>query len=365
VLAFLFALGAVQAQAQGKSLTLETPACPIKAFTIPPGTKTVFPIPSADPLAAALNVAGTVQVADQSGGVISKTTVTFDVLPTGIDFARTVNTVLHITGQVTFDKGCTKTDPYGSNVCHWDYTELVHIGTQGALQEDVTAGKIVVDLKLNNTIPFSFSCPVCGATCVVTAPAQFDQAEIWALFFSLAPIPPFGIHVPSPPAAPTIAASFTPSTIVTQGTSALNFTLTNPNSGIALTGAGFTDSLPTGMVVSTPNGLAGSCGGGTIAATAGGSSLALTGATLAPDASCTFSIDVTSFEAGNYVNTTGAVTANESFTGLTATASLISTPFVLSAPSLSNWGLLLLGILIISWSFLMLRRRRSRTRLSL
>ena len=318
--ALLFALGATPAEAQDKPVTLVMPACPITATTVPLNT-TQFPIPSADPLAAALNVAGTVQVADQSGGVILKTSVAFDVLPTGgIDFARTINTIQHVTGQVSFDKGCTKTDPYGSNTCHWDYGQMVQMASQGALQEDVTAGKIVVDLTLNSTTPFQFTCPVCGGTCAITVPEQFDQSEIWALFFSLVPFPAFLIHVPSPPAAPTIAASFTPSTIVTDGTSALGFTLTNPNSGIALTGAGFTDSLPAGMVVSTPNGLSGSCGGGMIAATAAGSSVSLTGAALDPGASCTFSIGVTSSQAGNYVNTTGAVTANESFTGLTATA---------------------------------------------
>lgn len=62
VLAFLFALGAVQTEAQDKSLTLVMPPCPINAITVPPN-KTGFP--SADPLGAALNVAGTVQVTDQ------------------------------------------------------------------------------------------------------------------------------------------------------------------------------------------------------------------------------------------------------------------------------------------------------------
>jgi hypothetical protein len=330
------------------------PPCPINAVTVPPN-KTALPLPSTDPLGAALSVAGTLQVTDQTGSTVSLTQVTFAITPAGIDSARTVKTLQHATGSVAFDKGCTKTDPYGSNNCHWDYAQMVQMAVQGALQEDVTTGKIIVDLKLNNTIPFQFSCPVCGANCTITVPEQVDQAEIWALFFSLHPFPAFLIHVPSPPAAPTISASFTPSTIGTRSTSALRFTLTNPNSDIALTGAGFTDSLPTGVMVSTPNGLAGSCGGGTIAATAGGSSVSLIGAMLAPGASCTFSIDVTSSKAGNYVNTTGAVTANESFTGLSATASLNVTP--LSVPTLSNWGLLLVCILIISWSFLMLGRR--------
>lgn len=361
-LALLFALGAAEAEAQNKTLTLVMPPCPINSITVPPN-KTAFPIPSADPLGATLNVAGTVQVTDQTSSTVTLTQVTFDITPTGIDSARTVKTLQHATGQVTFDKGCTKTDPYGSNNCHWDYGQMVQTAYQGALQENVTAGKIIANLKLNGSIPFQFTCPVCGADCAISVPAQIDQAGTWALLFSLHPFPTFLFHVPSPPAAPTISTSFAPSTIVADSTSALEFTLANPNSDIALTGAGFTDSLPTGVIVSTPNGLAGSCGGGTIAATAGGSSVSLTGATLAPGASCTFSINVTSPTAGNYVNTTGAVTANESFTGLTATASLDALP--LGIPTLSDWGRLLLCMVLISWGFLMLGRRKSRTRPSL
>lgn len=375
VLAFFFVLGAVDAQAQTKRLTFDMPACPIKAKTVPPPpaippAKTAFPIPSADPLSASLDVTGTIQIADQSGGVISKTTVDdFRVLPTEIYFARTINTLAHITGSVSFDHGCSATDPYGSTKCTWNYNDdddnndvndindndndKVVMAYQGVLQEDVQAGKLVVDLKINNVIPFSFSCPICGATCTLAAPAPFDQAELWHLFFSLYPFAPFLISVPSPPAAPMLAESFTPSTIAASGTSTLAFTVTNPNPVPPptepvrqLTNIGFTDSLPSGLLVSTPNGLSGSCGGGTIAATAGGSSVSLIGATLDPGATCAFSIDVTSSETGNYVNTTGAVTANESFTGLTAIASLNVTPF-LTVPTLSKWGLLLLCILLV------------------
>ena len=71
-------------------------------------------------------------------------------------------------------------------------------------------------------------------------------------------------------APPTIAKSFGAASIAVNGTTTLTFLLTNPNAATALTGVGFTDTLPAGLVVATPNGLTGACGGGTITATAGG-----------------------------------------------------------------------------------------------
>ncbi|HEX7490968.1 MAG TPA: hypothetical protein VF337_04635, partial [Candidatus Limnocylindrales bacterium] len=100
--------------------------------------------------------------------------------------------------------------------------------------------------------------------------------------------------------APTIAEVFGTSSIVVGGATSLTFTVTNPNTApiysiqgqgavrpadqlpeMSLTGVGFTDTLPDGLVVATPNGLTGSCGGGTITAVAGSSTVTLAGATLA------------------------------------------------------------------------------------
>ncbi len=128
-----------------------------------------------------------------------------------------------------------------------------------------------------------------------------------------------GTAVYSPP---TIAQSFTPTTIAVTGSSVLSFTITNPNATQTLTGVGFTDTLPSGLVVSTPNGLTGSCGGGTITATAGTGSLSLSGATLAASGSCTFGVNVTAASAGVKANTTSIVASNEGGDGGTASASL-------------------------------------------
>src|SRR5262249_120861 len=117
--------------------------------------------------------------------------------------------------------------------------------------------------------------------------------------------------------------SFAPGSISAGGTTALTFTISNPNASTALTGVAFSDPFPAGLVVATPNGLSGSCGGGTITATAGSGSVSLSGATLAAAGSCTFSINVTSTTVGVLTNTTAAVTSTNGGTGNTASATLV------------------------------------------
>ncbi len=163
-----------------KTLTFAMPACPIAA-TIVPSTFTDFTLPDMNPLGivesgelSAVSVTGTVQVADQSGGVIFKISTDAEADLTGVSFDRTVNTIQHATGELTFDRGCTSTDPFGSNHCTWPWGDSITAHYEGALQEDITSGKLVVDLKIDNTIPLSFACPVCGAKCAITIPEQLD-----------------------------------------------------------------------------------------------------------------------------------------------------------------------------------------------
>ncbi len=167
-------------------------------------------------------------------------------------------------------------------------------------------------------------------------------------------------------APPTIVKSFGAANIALNGSTSLSFTISNPNAGASLTGIGFTDALPAGLTVSTPNALAGSCDGGTITAVAGSGSISLASATLASSASCTFSVNVAGTAVGTQNNTTGAVTSVEGGTGGTASASItvvgIAPPPApaTSIPTLQQWALGLLGLLILAATAAVMRHQRRR-----
>lgn len=135
---------------------------------------------------------------------------------------------------------------------------------------------------------------------------------------------------------PTILKAFGAATIPLNGSTSLTFTINNPN-GIALTGLGFTDSLPAGLLVATPNGLGGTCTG-TKSAVAGSGSVSLSGATLAAGTPCTVSVNVIGATVGVKNNVTGTVSATESGAGLTASASInvIAPPAITKAFGAAN-----------------------------
>jgi uncharacterized repeat protein (TIGR01451 family) len=123
-------------------------------------------------------------------------------------------------------------------------------------------------------------------------------------------------------APPVVIKVFGAPSIPLNGSTSLTFTIQNNNTTTSLTGIGFRDTLPAGLVISTPNGQIGTCGGGTITNTQGTNVISLTGATLAQSSSCNFTVNVTGTSAGTQNNTTSNVTSNEGGTGGTAAASI-------------------------------------------
>jgi hypothetical protein len=123
---------------------------------------------------------------------------------------------------------------------------------------------------------------------------------------------------------PDISKAFGAASINLNATTTLTFTINNPNATVALTGVGFGDTLPAGLVVATPNGLTGSCGAGTITTgtVSGFSVVNLSGGTIAAGGSCTFSVNVVGQTGGHKVNTTGTVTSTNAGSGNQATATI-------------------------------------------
>ncbi|HEX3155455.1 MAG TPA: hypothetical protein VHV32_12560, partial [Candidatus Angelobacter sp.] len=127
---------------------------------------------------------------------------------------------------------------------------------------------------------------------------------------------------------PSITKAFGAASIPLNGTTSLTFTINNPNTGIALSGVAFTDSLPAGLVVATPNALNNTCNG-TVTATAGSGSISLTAGTIAASASCTVVVNVTGTTAG-VKNNSVTVSSTEGGTGNTSNASIT----VVGAPTI-------------------------------
>ncbi len=122
-------------------------------------------------------------------------------------------------------------------------------------------------------------------------------------------------------AAPSFTKAFGAASRPVNSATSLTFNITNNDTSHSITGVGFTDTLPAGMVVATPANITGTCGGGTITATAGAGSISLSGATLAASGTCSFSADVVGTTPGMKMNSVD-LTTNETGTGPTATASI-------------------------------------------
>jgi hypothetical protein len=214
-----------------------------------------------------------------------------DALP-GVAVAAPANVVTTCPAEVLAAPGATAISLIGLQV---------EGGAQCSLSLDVIGTSATI--SPNPTGPLSFSYDAGGGDLrAATAPGATDTLVV---------------HAP-----PTLTLAFGAS-IAPGASTTLTFTLANTNPALALSGIGFTDALPAGLVVATPNGLGGSCGAGTITAAAGSGSIALAGAALAPLAACTFSVAGSALTAGAKANTTSAVSSVEAGPGPAATAALL------------------------------------------
>ncbi|WP_140849167.1 putative Ig domain-containing protein [Sphingomonas glacialis] len=166
----------------------------------------------------------------------------------------------------------------------------------------------------------------CGSatSCTATAPARsagvYDVVVTTGSVASATSAADQLVYV----SAPTVAAAFSPGSITTAQTTTLTVTLTNGNTGTALTGVTLAPStLPSGLTLSG----SGTTCSGTLSATS--TAFGLSGAGLAAGASCTVTMTVTpAGVAASYPLTTGAISATgpTTLTGTTAGATLTVTP---------------------------------------
>jgi uncharacterized repeat protein (TIGR01451 family) len=118
---------------------------------------------------------------------------------------------------------------------------------------------------------------------------------------------------------PVLSKSFDDASIAVGESTLLTFTVENPNLEAALSGVGFTDLFPAGLVAPM-TGAVPMCGG---TATLAAGSLSLANATIAAGGECSFSVAVQGTSAGTKLNTTFEVLSAEGGTGNTASASVV------------------------------------------
>ena len=169
------------------------------------------------------------------------------------------------------------------------------------------------------------SCSVSATVQGTTAGVKTNSATVSSSDAGTGNTPSASITVVGPPA---ISKAFGAASIPLNGGTSLSFTIQNSN-GLTLTGVGFTDTLPAGLVVSSPNGLTSSCGG-TAAAAAG--TISLSGGMIAASSACTMSLNVMGTTAGVKNNTTSAVSSNEGGSGGSGSATL----FVVAPPMIAK-----------------------------
>lgn len=165
---------------------------------------------------------------------------------------------------------------------------------------------------------------------------------------------------------PTLGKAFNLATINAGGVSTLTVTLSNPHSVAATLSAAFTDTLPSGVVIAPTPSASTTCGGGAPVAVAGSSTVTLpAGRSIPASGSCTVSVNVTAAAGGSYINTlpAGALVTSNGNNAAPAIATLTVVPPVIpptsaaGIPTLSEWAMIMLAMLLAIVGFAAMRRQ--------
>jgi uncharacterized repeat protein (TIGR01451 family) len=128
---------------------------------------------------------------------------------------------------------------------------------------------------------------------------------------------------------PTINKSFSPSSIAPGGIATLTIAIVNPT-GVSISNANITDSLPTGVVVAAVPNATSTCAG-TFAPLAGSAAVSLINGIISAANVCTMTVNVTSSAVGSYNNVipAGALSSSGGTNALAALADLnVSAPLI-------------------------------------
>jgi uncharacterized repeat protein (TIGR01451 family) len=142
----------------------------------------------------------------------------------------------------------------------------------------------------------------------------------------------------APFVAPTVSKSFSPTTALAGGTTALTISLGNSNLLLATLSAALTDTLPAGMVVATPPAISGSCSTASFTASAGSGTVSYASGAAIPAGGCSLRVNVTSTTSGTVTNTiaTGALQTNRGNNSSPASATVSFIPAASLAISKTN-----------------------------
>ena len=154
------------------------------------------------------------------------------------------------------------------------------------------------------------------------------------------------------PTTPVLSQTYSPPSIVPGGDTLLTLTLTNPGATDSALTQPLVVTLPAGVTVAATPDVTSNCGGtGAPVAVAGGNSVTLpVGRSIPAGGSCTVTVRITAPSAGSYtlilipglLVTDGG--SSQGDTGVTLNVGLPQAPN--SIPTLSEWGLVLLSLLM-------------------
>lgn len=200
-----------------------------------------------------------------------------------------------------------------------------------------TCGGVTASAGANNfTIANGTSIPAGGCTVIVNVTSSTVGATVNTIAAGTLQTTAVGNVAPATATLtvltpPTITKAFAAPNIGLDATTALNLTVTNPNTTTALSGIAFTDTLPAGLTA--VNGTTATCGGSLVIT--GTNLLTFTGGTLAANSSCVITTNITGTTAGVKSNTTTAVTASGPI-ALTGAVSNTTSVTVSAAPTIAN-----------------------------